>query len=38
MALISRDDLESWCEKTGPETPLLDTVNYPVHIKNLNLQ
>lgn len=24
-------------QETGPPTPLLDTVNYPVHLKNLGL-
>ena len=37
-ATLSTDDLDSWCEKKGPDTPLLDTINYPVHLKNLNLQ
>lgn len=32
---ISTDELEDWQEE-GPPTPLLDTVNYPVHIKNFN--
>jgi hypothetical protein len=30
------DELEEW-EETGPPTPLLDTINYPVHLKNLGL-
>ena len=29
---LSVDDLSSW-EDDGPNTPLLDTVNYPVHLK-----
>jgi 1-deoxy-D-xylulose-5-phosphate synthase len=29
------DELEDW-KNDGPPTPLLDTVNYPVHIKNFN--
>ena len=24
-------------QETGPPTPLLDTINYPVHLKNLGL-
>jgi hypothetical protein len=32
---ISSDDIDGW-EPTGPPTPLLDTVSYPVHIKNFN--
>eukprot|EP00887_Chlorella_sp_A99_P001616 scaffold8.g1616.t1 len=32
---ISTDELEDWVEQ-GPPTPLLDTVNFPVHIKNFN--
>ena len=27
------DELSSWDEENGPETPILDTVNYPVHLK-----
>jgi len=30
---LSMDDLESWSDD-GPPTPLLDTVNYPIHMKN----
>ena len=37
-ALISTEELEGWCERKGPDTPLLDTINYPVHLKNLNIQ
>jgi 1-deoxy-D-xylulose-5-phosphate synthase len=29
------DELDAW-KNNGPPTPLLDTVNYPVHIKNFN--
>ncbi len=29
------DELDAW-KNDGPPTPLLDTVNYPVHIKNFN--
>jgi 1-deoxy-D-xylulose-5-phosphate synthase len=29
------DELDAW-KNGGPPTPLLDTVNYPVHIKNFN--
>ena len=32
---ISSDDIDGW-EPTGPPTPLLDTVSYPVHMKNFN--
>lgn len=32
---ISIDELEDW-KNDGPPTPLLDTVNFPVHIKNFN--
>ena len=32
---ISTDELEDW-KQQGPPTPLLDTVNFPVHIKNFN--
>ncbi|KIY92574.1 1-deoxy-D-xylulose-5-phosphate synthase [Monoraphidium neglectum] len=35
---ISAEDIDSWDEQTGPATPLLDTVEYPVHIKNFNSQ
>ncbi|GAB4813647.1 hypothetical protein N2152v2_000693 [Parachlorella kessleri] len=34
---ISQDELSDWREQ-GPPTPLLDTVNFPVHIKNFNVQ
>lgn len=30
------EEIDEWQDK-GPKTPLLDTVNYPVHIKNFNL-
>lgn len=30
---LSMDELESWSDD-GPPTPLLDTVNYPIHMKN----
>ncbi len=30
------EEIDEWQER-GPRTPLLDTVNYPVHIKNFNL-
>lgn len=33
---ISIDELEDW-KNDGPPTPLLDTVNFPVHIKNFNV-
>jgi hypothetical protein len=35
---ISTEDIDSWDEATGPPTPLLDTVEYPVHLKNFNSQ
>jgi len=34
-SMVSLDEIQSWRE-SGPSTPLLDTVNYPVHIKNFN--
>ncbi|PSC74684.1 1-deoxy-D-xylulose 5-phosphate synthase [Micractinium conductrix] len=33
---LSVDELQEW-EETGPPTPLLDTVNFPVHLKNLGI-
>lgn len=33
---LSVDELQEW-EATGPPTPLLDTVNFPVHLKNLGI-
>ncbi len=35
---LSAEDIESWDETMGPMTPLLDTVNYPVHLKNFSIQ
>ena len=32
---ISVDDIEAWTD-SGPPTPLLDTINYPAHIKNFS--
>jgi hypothetical protein len=32
---ISTDELATW-KQQGPPTPLLDTVNFPIHIKNFN--
>ncbi|KAK9796686.1 hypothetical protein WJX73_009993 [Symbiochloris irregularis] len=32
----SAEEIEGWAEG-GPSTPLLDTVNFPVHMKNFNL-
>jgi len=29
------EEIEAW-EEDGPATPLLDTVNYPVHMKNFS--
>ncbi|CAG9465541.1 unnamed protein product [Pedinophyceae sp. YPF-701] len=34
---ISVEELASWDEEMGPPTPLLDTVNYPIHLKNLSI-
>lgn len=34
---LSIEELEGWTDSVGPATPLLDTVNYPVHIKNLSI-
>ena len=34
---LSSDEIELWDDNGGPPTPLLDTVNYPVHLKNLSL-
>lgn len=33
---LSVDELESWSDD-GPPTPLLDTVNYPIHMKNFTI-
>ena len=33
---LSMDELGSWTDD-GPPTPLLDTVNYPIHMKNFTL-
>ncbi|GMH36910.1 hypothetical protein BSKO_04783 [Bryopsis sp. KO-2023] len=32
---LSIDEIDDWTEH-GPATPLLDTVNFPIHIKNFN--
>lgn len=32
---LSVDEIDDWTEH-GPATPLLDTVNFPIHIKNFN--
>mmetsp|Transcript_14284 Transcript_14284/g.43141 ORF Transcript_14284/g.43141 Transcript_14284/m.43141 type:complete len:730 (-) Transcript_14284:461-2650(-) len=32
---LSSDDIDAW-EPTGPSTPLLDTVSFPVHMKNFS--
>ena len=32
---LSVEEIEAW-EEDGPATPLLDTVNYPVHMKNFS--
>lgn len=34
---LSMEEIDEW-EGQGPKTPLLDTVNYPVHIKNFNME
>ncbi|CAL8468667.1 g8207 [Coccomyxa elongata] len=34
---LSSDDFETWMDNGGPPTPLLDTVNFPVHLKNFNM-
>lgn len=36
MDTLSEEDFDMWDEVKGPPTPLLDTVNYPVHLKNLS--
>ncbi|KAJ9523642.1 1-deoxy-D-xylulose 5-phosphate synthase [Haematococcus lacustris] len=33
---LSTEEIDGWSSQ-GPPTPLLDTVNYPVHIKNFNI-
>jgi len=33
---LSTEEIDAW-DTQGPPTPLLDTVNYPVHIKNFNM-
>lgn len=33
---LSREDIDSWDDEGGPVTPLLDTVNFPVHLKNFS--
>mmetsp|Transcript_4474 Transcript_4474/g.7485 ORF Transcript_4474/g.7485 Transcript_4474/m.7485 type:complete len:736 (-) Transcript_4474:196-2403(-) len=33
---LSVEDIDSW-PVLGPPTPLLDTVNFPIHIKNFNV-
>jgi len=37
MDKLSVDELSSWDEE-GPQTPMLDTINYPIHMKNLSVQ
>ena len=34
---LSGEEIEAW-EADGPATPLLDTVNFPVHMKNFNVE
>lgn len=36
LAKLTVDELSSWDEENGPETPILDTVNYPVHLKSMS--
>jgi len=33
---VSPDEIREW--GSGPETPLLDTVNYPIHMKNFSMK
>lgn len=33
---LSVEEIDEWHEQGGPKTPLLDTVNFPVHLKNFN--
>jgi len=33
---LSVEEIGEWHEQGGPKTPLLDTVNFPVHMKNFN--
>jgi 1-deoxy-D-xylulose-5-phosphate synthase len=33
---LSTEDIDEW-QGGGPKTPLLNTVNYPVHIKNMSV-
>ncbi|GBF98923.1 1-deoxy-D-xylulose 5-phosphate synthase [Raphidocelis subcapitata] len=35
---LSAEDIDSWDETAGPPTPLLDSVEFPVHLKNFNSQ
>ena len=34
---VSPDEIRDW-ENSGPVTPLLDTVNYPIHMKNFTMK
>lgn len=34
---LSAEDIASWAA-SGPSTPLLDTVNFPIHMKSFNRQ
>lgn len=38
MDTLSEEDFDGWDKDNGPPTPLLDTINYPMHLKNLNTQ
>jgi 1-deoxy-D-xylulose-5-phosphate synthase len=33
---LTADEIDQW-QEYGPSTPLLDTVNYPVHMKNFSV-
>ena len=35
---LTEEDIDEWYTGTGPRTPLLDTVNFPVHIKNFSME
>ncbi|KAG2494393.1 hypothetical protein HYH03_007446 [Edaphochlamys debaryana] len=34
---LSVEEIDEW-QENGPKTPLLDTVNYPVHMKNFSVE
>jgi len=35
-SFVTMEEIKTWDPKAGPATPLLDTVNYPVHMRNFN--